>query len=109
MTKPMKLVYIEPFDGGHTVILRAPTGKIDADWTVLTLPGRHWKWRSRGSAVCFAEAFRDIFEMSTMSLGWFFFTSTRSHCTRTRSEFRTACPLFSRESAGVPNAPRVVR
>lgn len=30
-------------------------GALDADWTALTLPGRHWKWRMRGSAAYFAQ------------------------------------------------------
>jgi glycosyltransferase involved in cell wall biosynthesis len=50
------ILYIEPFHGGsHAAYTRTLTEKIDAEWTCLTLPGRHWKWRARGSAVYFAQ------------------------------------------------------
>jgi glycosyltransferase involved in cell wall biosynthesis len=52
----MKILYIEPFNAGsHARFTRVLTAGIDADWTVLTLPGRHWKWRMRGSAAYFAR------------------------------------------------------
>ncbi|MEE2787937.1 MAG: DUF3524 domain-containing protein [Myxococcota bacterium] len=57
----MKLLYVEPFDGGsHGQFTRTLTEQVSADWTVLTLPGRHWKWRARGSAVYFAEHYSDV-------------------------------------------------
>ena len=50
-----RILYIEPFDGGsHAAFTRNLTGSVDAEWTILTMPGRHWKWRMRGSAVQFA-------------------------------------------------------
>ena len=33
------------------------TSLAEFEWTQLTLPGRHWKWRARGSAVFFALDF----------------------------------------------------
>lgn len=52
----MRIAYIEPFNGGsHQSFGRTLTGRIDADWRPLTLPGRHWKWRMRGSGVWFAH------------------------------------------------------
>lgn len=52
----MRILYVEPFEGGsHAAFSRVLTGALDADWTTLTLPGRHWKWRMRGSAAYFAQ------------------------------------------------------
>lgn len=52
----MRCLYIEPFDAGsHAAFGRWLTQGIDAEWTALTLPGRHWKWRMRGAAVWFAR------------------------------------------------------
>jgi glycosyltransferase involved in cell wall biosynthesis len=51
----LRILYLEPYDAGsHAAFTRTLTTEIDADWTVLTLPGRHWKWRARGSAAWFA-------------------------------------------------------
>ncbi len=48
----MRILYVEPFESGsHASFTRALTQGIDAHWTALTLPGRHWKWRMRGSAA----------------------------------------------------------
>ena len=53
----MRVLYIEPFEAGsHHAFSRALTAASWADWNVLTLPGRHWKWRMRGSAAYFARA-----------------------------------------------------
>ncbi len=53
----MRILYVEPFEGGsHAAFSRTLMGALDADWTALTLPGRHWKWRMRGSAAYFAQA-----------------------------------------------------
>lgn len=56
----MKILLLEPFyAGSHAQFVRVLTSKIAADWTVLKLPGRHWKWRMRGSAVWFAQKHAD--------------------------------------------------
>lgn len=48
----MRILYVEPFEGGsHASFSRAIEACVPAAWTRLTLPGRHWKWRMRGSAV----------------------------------------------------------
>lgn len=50
-----RILYIEPFEGGsHAQFTRALTSMDWAQWTTLTLPSRHWKWRMRGSASHFA-------------------------------------------------------
>jgi len=33
---------------------------VDADWTLLTLPARKWKWRMRGAAITMAEQARSL-------------------------------------------------
>jgi len=59
----IRVLYIEPFEAGsHATFTRRLCETVDAEWTTLTLPGRYWKWRARGSAVYFALANRDILE-----------------------------------------------
>lgn len=48
----MRILYVEPYDGGsHAMFTRVVTGALDARWTRVTLPGRHWKWHMRVAAV----------------------------------------------------------
>ncbi|MEX1365879.1 MAG: DUF3524 domain-containing protein [Nannocystaceae bacterium] len=48
----MRILYVEPFESGsHASFTRVLTQELAAEWTVLTLPGRHWKWRMRGVAA----------------------------------------------------------
>ncbi len=50
-----RILYVEPFHGGsHAAFGHTLCEQVEADWTCLTLPGRHWEWRARGSAVYFA-------------------------------------------------------
>ncbi len=59
MMSPVRILYLEPFDtGSHAQFGRVLTQNLDAEWTVLTLPGRHWKWRMRGAMLHFAESHR---------------------------------------------------
>lgn len=56
----VRALYIEPFDAGsHAAFGRTLTRSTIAEWTALTLPGRRWKWRMRGSAAYFARAHAD--------------------------------------------------
>lgn len=56
----IRALYLEPYQAGsHAAFTKALTQGVEADWTVLTLPGRHWKWRARGSAVYFAHQLGD--------------------------------------------------
>jgi glycosyltransferase involved in cell wall biosynthesis len=51
----LRILYLEPFEtGSHAAFTRSLTGGLAADWTVLTLPGRHWKWRMRGASAWLA-------------------------------------------------------
>lgn len=46
-----RILYVEPFEAGsHARFTATLTTGIDAAWTCVTLPGRHWKWRMRGAA-----------------------------------------------------------
>jgi glycosyltransferase involved in cell wall biosynthesis len=48
----MRILYVEPFDGGsHAMFTRVVTSALQARWTRITLPGRHWKWHMRVAAV----------------------------------------------------------
>ena len=54
MTK-LRVLALEPYYGGsHQAVLDGLVARIDADWTVLTLPARKWKWRMRGAAMTMA-------------------------------------------------------
>ena len=59
----MRALFIEPFDGGsHRRFLRVLCGGLQechgVDCTILTMPGRHWKWRMRGAVPWLAENHR---------------------------------------------------
>ncbi|MEM6990545.1 MAG: DUF3524 domain-containing protein [Myxococcota bacterium] len=57
----MRILYVEPYEGGsHASFTRALHACVPAQWTALTLPARHWKWRMRGSAVWAALSHPDI-------------------------------------------------
>lgn len=59
--KNMRILVLEPYDGGsHAAFLRGWIKHSRHDFTVLSLPPRHWKWRMRHAALTFAaqaEAF----------------------------------------------------
>ena len=51
-----RALFLDPFHAGaHAAFARRVTSAVPLDWTLLTLPGRHWKWRMRGSALWFAD------------------------------------------------------
>jgi glycosyltransferase involved in cell wall biosynthesis len=56
----LRILALEPYYGGsHRAVLDGLVARIDADWTLLTLPARKWKWRMRGAAMTMAaEAHR---------------------------------------------------
>jgi glycosyltransferase involved in cell wall biosynthesis len=52
----MRALFLNPFHtGSHAQFARTVTEDVPAEWTLHTLPGRHWKWRMRGAAVAFAD------------------------------------------------------
>lgn len=56
----LRILALEPYYGGsHRAVLDGLVERIDADWTLLTLPPRKWKWRMRGAAITMAEQARE--------------------------------------------------
>ena len=54
MTRP-RILALEPYYGGsHRAVLDGLVASVDAEWTLLTLPARKWKWRMRGAAMTMA-------------------------------------------------------
>ncbi len=57
----LRILALEPYYGGsHRSVLDGLAEHLDADWTLLTLPARKWKWRMRGAAITMAEQARGI-------------------------------------------------
>jgi glycosyltransferase involved in cell wall biosynthesis len=55
LSGPLRILAIEPYYGGsHRAVLDGLVSAIDAEWTLLTLPARKWKWRMRGAAITMA-------------------------------------------------------
>jgi glycosyltransferase involved in cell wall biosynthesis len=51
----LRILALEPYYGGsHRAVLDGLVAGVDADWTLLTLPARKWKWRMRGAAMTMA-------------------------------------------------------
>lgn len=52
----MRILALEPYFGGsHEAFLAGWTRRSRHDWTLLTLPANHWKWRMRHAAVTLAR------------------------------------------------------
>jgi glycosyltransferase involved in cell wall biosynthesis len=55
MEATVKILLLDPFHGGsHAQFADTLVNGVQANWTTVTMPGRHWKWRMRGSAAWFA-------------------------------------------------------
>ncbi|MBI5524539.1 MAG: DUF3524 domain-containing protein [Desulfarculus sp.] len=51
-----RLLFIEPYaNASHRALLEGLLTHVPARWTVLTLPGRHFRWRLRGAASFLAS------------------------------------------------------
>src|SRR5664279_4809420 len=56
-----RILALEPYYGGsHRAVLDGLVQRIDAEWTLLTLPARKWKWRMRGAAITMAQEARAL-------------------------------------------------
>lgn len=56
----MKILALQPFLGGsHQQFHEGWVSHSEHDWTTIALPGRHWKWRMRHSAIHFAQEVGD--------------------------------------------------
>ena len=61
MSERLRILALEPYYGGsHRAVLDGLVSRIDADWTLLTLPARKWKWRMRGAAITMAQQARRL-------------------------------------------------
>lgn len=59
----LRILALEPYYGGsHRAVLDGLVERVDADWTLLTLPARKWKWRMRGAAITMAAEIRALHE-----------------------------------------------
>ena len=57
----MKIVVIEPFyTGSHKKWIEGMQKHLPAEFTILSLPGRHWKWRMFGGAIPLAEQYKAL-------------------------------------------------
>lgn len=56
VSERLRILALEPYYGGsHKAVLDGLVERVDAEWTVLTLPARKWKWRMRGAAITMAS------------------------------------------------------
>jgi len=62
-SKLLRILALEPYYGGsHRAVLDGLVQHVDAEWTLLTLPARKWKWRMRGAAITMAAEARRLAE-----------------------------------------------
>ncbi|NCG19103.1 MAG: DUF3524 domain-containing protein [Rhodobacterales bacterium] len=55
-----RILHLSPWNGGsHAAFTRVMTDGVDADWTTIGLPGRHWTWRMRGFVPWLIQANAD--------------------------------------------------
>lgn len=56
----MNVLALEPYYGGsHRALIDGWIEVSRHDWTCLTLPAHHWKWRMRHAAITFADMLKD--------------------------------------------------
>lgn len=56
---------LEPFFGGsHRRFCRSLMAAIPAQWSLLSLPDRHWKWRARGCVLYWIESSSEVLNAS---------------------------------------------
>lgn len=71
MTRPIRILALEPYYGGsHRAVLDLLVDRVDAEWTLLTLPSRKWKWRMRGAAISMAEQARVLADEAGGDAPW---------------------------------------
>lgn len=57
----MEILVVEPFyTGSHKQWLKGLIQHTNFNYTTLTLPGRHWKWRMQGAAIELATQFKAL-------------------------------------------------
>lgn len=61
----LRILALEPYyAGSHAAFLDGWSTASGHDWTLLTLPGHHWKWRMRHAGATFAEQVDSLLEPS---------------------------------------------
>lgn len=56
-----RLLFIEPYlTASHAAFAQGLMRHVPARWTLLGLPGRHWRWRLRGAAAFLAEQASEV-------------------------------------------------
>ena len=60
-THQLKILYVEPFySGSHKQWIDSYQKYSDHNITILTLPGKKWKWRMHGGAITLAQEYNKI-------------------------------------------------
>ncbi|MDX1741512.1 MAG: DUF3524 domain-containing protein, partial [Rhodothermales bacterium] len=61
MSESVKVLAVEPwFGGSHRAALEGLAAHSSAEFKLITLPSRFWKWRMQGSAVSLASTTREV-------------------------------------------------
>jgi glycosyltransferase involved in cell wall biosynthesis len=56
MAKTLRILAVEPYFGGpHADFLEGLRAHSRHEWTLLTMPAKHWKWRMHGGAMHLAQ------------------------------------------------------
>ena len=66
---PPRLLYLEPYlNHSHRALAQGLREHLPGRWTLLSLPGRHFRWRMRGAAACLALEHRPVLEQPWQGL-----------------------------------------
>ncbi|MCB2193320.1 MAG: DUF3524 domain-containing protein [Deltaproteobacteria bacterium] len=56
-----RLLFVEPYlTASHAAFAQGLMTHVSARWTLLGLPGRHWRWRMRGAAAFLADQAAEV-------------------------------------------------
>ncbi len=89
----MKILLIEPFlEGSHQAWAEGYQRHSEHEVKILSLPGRHWKWRMYGGAVSLAKKFLEMDFMPDLLLA------------TDMLDFATFLALSRSKSGGIPTA-----
>ena len=69
--KPLSVLALQPYFGGsHAQFHNGWIESSEHDWTTLTLPARHWKWRMRHAAIHFKNEIHKLADASNKERPW---------------------------------------
>ncbi|MEM7180827.1 MAG: DUF3524 domain-containing protein [Spirochaetota bacterium] len=95
--KRLRIVAIEPFySGSHKLCLDTLQAHSYHEIQILSLAGRHWKWRMHGGAITLAKQYRELPESVDLIL-----TSSMLNLAEFRSlaqDISTPCVLYMHEN-----------